>query len=211
MRIPLNAVRFYGILDTGYVAESAMPGMCRALIAGGAGILQLRAKKNSPFERIRLLDTLYPICREAHVPLVVNDCLELALRHPDVGLHVGQDDLPVPIARERLGPGRILGLSTHSRRQALEAISLASHLDYFAVGPVFATATKPDYAPVGLELVNFVSRAVAPLPWFCIGGINRTNAAKVARAGGQRVVVVSDVLQAEDPAQAVRDVAAQLA
>ncbi len=208
MRKPLAAVRFYGILDTGYAAEPALPSLCRALIAGGAGILQLRAKKSSPFERIRLLDTLYPICRDANVVLVVNDHLELALRHPGVGLHVGQDDLSVPAAREKLGPGRILGLSTHSPRQAQEAISLAAHLDYFAVGPVFATATKPDYTPVGLELVKLVSRMNPPLPWFCIGGITRKNAHQVAAAGGRRAVSVSDVLQAQDPAQAVRDIAA---
>lgn len=210
MRSPLNPVRFYGILDTGYVAQEAIGAMCKQLIAGGAGILQLRAKKNSPFERIGLLDTIYPICREAHVPLVVNDCIDLALRYPDVGLHVGQDDTPVPIARERLGPGRILGLSTHSPRQAVEAMAIGAHLDYFAVGPIFATSTKPDYTPVGLGLVNFVARTKPSLPWFCIGGIHRKNVASVARAGAKRVVVVSDVLLAEDPAQAVRDIIGQL-
>ena len=210
MRKPLNAARFYGILDMGYVAESDAARICQALIDGGAGIIQLRAKKCSPFERIRLLDTIYPVCRNAGVVLVVNDHIELALRYPDVGLHVGQDDLPVPEARMRLGPGRILGLSTHSARQAQVAFALAGHLDYFAVGPVFATATKPDYKPVGLELVRLVARMAPPLPWFCIGGITRKNAAQVFAAGAKAVVSVSDVLLAEDPAQAVRDIIAAL-
>ncbi len=210
MRKPLNPALFYGILDTGYVLEEKMADLCRALIAGGAGLLQLRAKKNSPFERIRLLDTLYPICREARVPLIVNDQIELALRYPDVGLHVGQDDLSVPAAREKLGPGRLLGLSTHSKAQAQEAIALSSLLDYFAVGPVFATQTKPDYNPVGLELIHFVTRMNPPLPWYCIGGITRANVKEVTQAGGQRVVSVSDILTAADPAQATREILAAL-
>lgn len=196
---------FYGILDTGYVARAELVPKCRALLEGGADIIQLRAKAESTFERIQILDTLLPLFTESVVPLVVNDDIEAALAFPGLGLHVGQDDLPVAEVRQRLGAGRILGLSTHSPEQAAGAIALAEQLDYFAVGPVFATPTKPDYTPVGLELVKHVAGLSPALPWFCIGGIKRHNLEQVKAAGGRRVVVVSEALCAEDTAAVVRD------
>jgi thiamine-phosphate pyrophosphorylase len=119
--------------------------------------------------------------------------------------------MPPADARARIGPGRILGLSTHSWPQARAALALApGTIDYFCVGPVFATPTKPDYPPIGLELIGHVAGARPGLPWFAIGGITRANVAAVAAAGAQRVVVVSDVLRATDPAGAARALRASL-
>jgi thiamine-phosphate pyrophosphorylase len=151
-----------------------------------------------------MLNTLAPLCAAAGVPLVCNDDLEAARAVPGTGLHVGQDDVDARTARAALGPERILGLSTHSLEQARAAIARADVLSYFAVGPVFATATKPDYPAVGLELVRAVAALRPPLPWFCIGGINRTNVALVRAAGARAVVAVSDVLCAADPEAAAR-------
>jgi thiamine-phosphate pyrophosphorylase len=152
-----------------------------------------------------LLESILPLFEPAEAPpLIVNDDIDLCLAYPGLGLHVGQDDLPVTEARARLGPDRILGLSTHSIEQAQGAINQAALLNYFAVGPVFATPTKPDYQAVGLELVRAVTDLRPPLPFFCIGGIKRDNLETVIQAGAQRVVIVSDILQTPDPAAAIQ-------
>jgi len=210
MDVDLSQVRFFAIVDDAYVRTEAMPRVCQALIDGGAGMIEFRAKNLAHAERENLVDTLAPICAQAGVPLIINDHLDLALRHPGLGLHVGQDDMPVAEARKALGTERILGLSTHSLDQAKGALALAEHLSYFAVGPVFPTQTKPDYASVGLELVSQVAALNPALPFFTIGGINRGNVCEVLRAGASRVCAVSDILQDADPAQATRELLAAM-
>lgn len=201
----LRSARLYGILDTGYVNAhtSEWEASCQALLNGGVDLLQMRAKNTSPSERKELLERILPLFADRHTPLIINDDLELALGYPKLGLHVGQDDLPVKNARAALGPDRILGLSTHSLDQAAGALECADWLDYFAVGPVFATPTKPTYTPVGLRLVTHVASLRPMLPWFCIGGLKADNWSRVAAAGGVRAVVVSELLQAENIAQTV--------
>ncbi|MDQ8204785.1 thiamine phosphate synthase [Pelagicoccus sp. SDUM812003] len=208
--LPLNSIRYYGILDTGYVSASDWLAKYDALERGGAGIIQIRAKTESTQQRAELVKRVVehrskkaaPIDQQPH--LIVNDDLDLCLAHPGLGLHVGQDDLPAATARERLGPDRLLGLSTHSFEQAKAAMDLGpSTLSYFAVGPVFPTQTKPTYQAVGLQLVAEVAAEAPELPFFCIGGINRQNIPQVIAAGAKRVVTVSDTLCDEDTAQAV--------
>lgn len=212
----LQNVTFYGILDTGYVAPENWIAKYDALAEGGAGIVQIRAKRETSSERERLLAKI--VEHRAHSSasveqplLVINDDLALCLKYETVGLHVGQDDTPAKEAREQIGPDRILGLSTHSKQQALQALELgADILSYFAVGPVFPTQTKPDYQAVGLELVRFVADQQPSLPFFCIGGINRSNIARVRDAGGMRIVAVSDALCDPNTANAVRQSIVQM-
>ena len=201
----LDRSGFYGILDTGYVASEHLEAKCRALLEGGAGVVQLRAKQESSAQRCELLERILPLFEGREVPLVVNDDLALAAAFPGVGLHVGQDDVCPRQARARLGPGALLGLSTHSLEQAQFAVGMADVLDYFAVGPVFPTGTKPDYRAVGLGLVRKVRAMRPPLPFFCIGGIDGDNVGEVREAGGVGVVAVSSVLCAEDTAASVRE------
>ena len=200
----LGRIPFYGILDTGYVSQEDWENKCLALLEGGAGIIQLRAKKESHEERKKLLERILPFFADTSAPLIINDDLELAAAYPNLGLHVGQDDISPREAREKLGPDRIIGLSTHSLIQAQAALCLASQINYFAVGPVFATGTKPDYTPVGLGLVREVRGLQPTLPFFCIGGINRSNLHQVRAAGAHGVVAVSDVLNDPDTASATR-------
>ena len=210
----LAAARFYGILDSAYVSPSRWKSVCSSLIAGGADLIQVRAKGVTAAERESLLFEVLPLFDlESQQPpfLIINDDVGLSARVPGLGLHVGQDDTPVRTARERIGPDRLLGLSTHSPEQAQAAMDWpVGTLDYFCTGPVFATQTKPDYEPVGLELVRWTAARHPNLPWFCIGGINRGTMADVVRAGANRVVVVSDVLLDKDPAAAVRTLKHQL-
>ena len=137
--------------------------------------------------------------------LIINDDVELCARYPTTGLHIGQDDTSPAEARRRIGPDRVIGLSTHSFEQARAADALAGTIDYFCVGPVFATQTKPDYTPVGPELVRRVSAMKPRLPWFAIGGINRLTLREVLAAGASRVVVVSDLLCASSPREAATE------
>ncbi len=195
-RDSLRRARLYGILDTGYVHVDDLEAKCRELLAGGVDVVQFRAKRESSSERASLLEQIYPLFVGGRVPLILNDDLEVACLYPGVGLHVGQDDADPRHCRERLGPDRILGLSTHSREQASAAMGLVGVLDYFAVGPVFATATKPDYPPVGLELVEWVAQQRPALPWFAIGGVNPATVASVVAAGARAVVAVSALLHA---------------
>ena len=206
----LGECRFYGILDTGYVSRADWTRKYNALVVGGAGIIQLRAKKESRKEReallLQILEIRNGVADKPQPPLILNDDIELCLHYPNVGLHIGQEDTPAIEARTRLGANRILGLSTHSIEQARFAMELPEGtLDYFAVGPVFATQTKPSYTPVGLKLVQWVEQQSPKLPFFCIGGINRGNLDKVKKAGGSRVVAVSDPLLAKDTAAAVEE------
>jgi thiamine-phosphate diphosphorylase len=202
-----QTTRFYGILDTGYVNPKNWETKCRALLEGGAGIVQLRAKKESHDERRKLLERILPLFDGGNVPLVINDDLELAVAYPGIGLHVGQEDVCPRDARDYLGPGAILGLSTHSQEQAKGAIAMAGVLDYFAVGPIFPTGTKPDYEAVGLTLVRQVRAMNPPIPFFCIGGIGPSNAAEVREAGASGLVAVSCVLCTDDTVAAVRGLA----
>tara|TARA_B100000519_G_scaffold201873_1_gene218611 strand:- start:969 stop:1643 length:675 start_codon:yes stop_codon:yes gene_type:complete len=208
--LSLRECSFYGILDTEYVSRTDWTRKYRALVKGGAGIIQLRAKKESSKARetllVRILEIRNEVEDESQPPLILNDDLELCLRYANVGLHIGQEDTPSIDARSRLGPHRILGLSTHSIQQARQAMELPEGiLDYFAVGPVFATQTKPSYTPVGLEMVRWVDQQSPKLPFFCIGGINRGNRNEVSKAGGSRVVAVSDPLLAQDTCAAVEE------
>ena len=199
------SARFYAILDTSYMPLERLEETGRAVLAGGAGVVQLRAKNATTAARSEMLKKLAPLCAAAGVPLIGNDDLEAVLAVPGAGLHVGQDDLDARAARAALGPERVLGLSTHSLEQAKAAMAMTEVLTYFAVGPVFPTATKPDYPAVGLELVRTVAALRPRLPWFCIGGINRKNVAQVRAAGGRAVVAVSEVLCDTDPARVVRE------
>jgi len=209
----LRKAAFYGILDTGYVARENLFRKCEALAASGAKIIQLRAKKESAAERKTIALEILPVFKRENAPFfIINDDAPLAAEIcsliPNAGLHIGQDDLPPDEARKIIGKDRVLGLSTHSIAQAKNADALFYLLDYFAVGPVYATNTKPGRPAVGLELVSAVRDMRPHLPWFAIGGVSRKTAAAVRAAGAERIVAVSDVLTPEDTAAAVRELLA---
>lgn len=210
-----DLVRLYCILDTQYVRAPRWKDTCRALIDGGADLVQIRAKDVDAFERRALVEEVLPLFSAggsgAGIPLVINDDVAVANELGLAGAHVGQDDLPPQECANLLGPGRLLGMSTHSLQQARQALALGPRvLSYFAVGPVFATPTKPTYAAVGLELVRQVAALRPALPVFCIGGVNRDTVRSVVDAGATRVVVVSAVLTARDPAAAAAEIKRQL-
>lgn len=191
----LTNARLYGILDLGYVTAAEAPAMASRMLAGGVQVLQLRAKKATEGEIIELAKVVAPLCRTHGVPFILNDHPEMVEVTGADGAHVGQDDMTVARARELAGKKAIIGLSTHSVAQATAAQEQGP--DYIGFGPLFATPTKPDYTPIGLEFIREVHQSIR-VPIFCIGGVKLENLPTVRAAGAHRVVVVSGILQAPD-------------
>jgi thiamine-phosphate pyrophosphorylase len=194
MTFPREA-RLYGILDLGYCANDRVRTMARMMIEGGVEILQVRAKNLSQEKIVDVSREVREVLGGSGIPLIINDYPHLAAEARADGAHVGQDDMSVAEARRLTGPGKIVGKSTHSLEQARAAVSEGA--DYIGFGPIFATPTKPDYTPVGMEDIRRVHEEVA-LPVFCIGGIKAENLNTVLAAGAKRVVIVSGILLAND-------------
>ena len=197
----------YGILDLGYVQAADAPHVMGQMLEGGVDLVQLRAKKRPRDEVASLARQLQPLATAAGVPFILNDDPPLAAELGLDGVHVGQDELSVAEARRLLGPGRIVGKSTHSLAQARAALDEAP--DYIGFGPLFATPTKPDYTPIGMSDIQRAHASV-PLPIYCIGGVKRENLDDVLAAGARRVVIVSGILQAPDIRAYCREVKARL-
>jgi thiamine-phosphate pyrophosphorylase len=197
----LNDCRLYGILDLGYIAPNECTRVTEQMIDGGVDIVQLRAKKMSILQIVDLAEKIHWITAAASTPLIVNDHAEVARRVPVEGVHLGQDDESIAKVRAAVSYEIIIGKSTHSPEQARAAANEGA--DYIGFGPLFATPTKPDYAPIGLTDIAKVHVDLA-LPIFCIGGIKIDNLAEVIAAGAKRVVIVSGLLQAQDIADYAR-------
>lgn len=197
----LSRSRLYGILDLGYVEIRDCEKMAEAMIAGGVDLIQLRAKELASAQIAEIAAGLHRLTADRGVPLIINDHPEVARVISAEGAHLGQDDMPIAEAREVAGADCMVGKSTHSVDQAIRAFYEGA--DYIGFGPIFATPTKPDYPPVGLDEIQKVHDAVR-IPIFCIGGIKLDNLPRVLAAGARRVVIVSGLLQAHDAAEYAR-------
>ncbi len=186
----------YGILDTAYVAPSAMGSMAHELIKGGIDLLQLRAKHSTHEEIITMARALLPITQRANIPLLLNDYPHLVPLVGAQGVHLGQNDMSISQARAMLGGGYLIGLSTHSLEQVHESMKEAP--DYIGFGPLFSTPTKPDYSAIGVHNIA-AAQALVSCPVFCIGGINLTTVPHVLHAGAKRIVMVSALLKDTSP------------
>ena len=171
------------------------------MIEGGVDVIQLRGKGRSIDELTVIATSLHDLASQSSTPLIANDHPEIVRRVAIEGIHVGQDDASVERVRATAGRKILVGKSTHSLGQASAAQGEGA--DYIGFGPLFATPTKPDYEPVGLQDIGQVHRDVS-VPIFCIGGIKIENLEQVIAAGAQRVVIVSGLLQAPDIAKYAR-------
>jgi thiamine-phosphate pyrophosphorylase len=192
---PLHDCRLYGIIDLGYVERRDATRIVEQMIEGGVDLIQLRGKNKSIGELVDLAAELHELTVKSSTPLIVNDRAEIAARVPVEGVHVGQDDDSIEIVRQKAHHEILVGESTHSLEQARAAQREGA--DYIGFGPIFATPTKPDYVPIGLEDIRRV-HAEVNLPIFCIGGINVDNLQSVIDAGAKRVVMVSGLLKAHN-------------
>ena len=191
------ALDLYLVTDRAMCAARGLERTVAEAVAGGVTMVQLRDAETPAAEFVELVRRLKAVLAPARVPLIVNNRLDVALAAGADGLHVGQADTPPAEARARLGPDLILGLSVTDPAQ-LAAVDPAL-VDYLGVGPIFATATKPDGAPaMGLSGLA-ATRAGTALPIVAIGGVDATNAAAVIRAGADGIAVVSAICAAGDP------------
>ncbi len=191
----LETARLYAIVDTGYVALDRIPFVTEQLVAGGVDLIQLRAKKLALAQTAELGHRMREVIPSRGALFILNDHPELVAPTGADGIHVGQDDLSVAEARRLAGGEILVGKSTHSLAQAIAAEK--EEADYIGVGPIFATPTKPDYVPVGPDLIAQV-RAAVRVPQFCIGGVNEQTLPEVLAAGASRIVIVSALLQSGD-------------
>jgi thiamine-phosphate pyrophosphorylase len=190
----LRECRLYGIIDLGYIPRLRdCNRVAEQMVTGGVDLIQLRGKGRSIDELVDLASEIHEITALSNTPLIINDHAEVAARVSVEGVHVGQDDDSTFIARQKAGRDLIIGKSTHSLTQAQAA--QAEGADYIGFGPIFATPTKPDYEPIGLDDIRQVHLDV-DVPIFCIGGINVDNLQRVIDAGANRVVMVSALLKA---------------
>ena len=204
MKQILADCRLYGIVDMGYTTPEQIDARTHALIDGGVRIIQLRAKGVEQ-ERVReWAMAMQRICRERQAIFVLNDYPEMAAGIGADAVHVGQDGGSLAEVRRIVGPGVIVGRSTHSPEQALAA--LREGADYIGFGPLFPTGTKPGRPSIGLQDIAAVQQAVGSMPMFCIGGINGSTLPQVLSAGAKRVVIVSWLLQQSDIAAAAKGV-----
>ncbi|WP_285251368.1 thiamine phosphate synthase [Pseudarthrobacter sp. fls2-241-R2A-168] len=194
-----------------------------AAFAGGVDIIQLRDKTIEAAEELELLAVLKETAERHGRLWAVNDRADIAVLSGAPVFHIGQKDLPLAAARTLLNGNAAIGLSSHAPEQVDAALSAASGpagLDYFCVGPVWATPTKPGRAAVGLELVKYAAAAAsaagqegqpdAGVPWFAIGGIDHGNVEQVVEAGARRIVVVRAITEADDPSAAAASLLAAL-
>ncbi|WP_319437083.1 thiamine phosphate synthase [Mycobacterium sp. RTGN5] len=199
--------------ERGDLAEFA-----EAALAGGVDLIQLR-DKGSPGEKqfgpleahgeLAALETLADAARRHGALLAVNDRADIARAAGAEVLHLGQDDLPLGVARDIVGPHTVIGRSTHAIGEAARA--LTEDVDYFCVGPCWPTPTKPGRAAPGLDLVREVAALAPDKPWFAIGGIDEERLPDVLAAGATRIVVVRAITAADDPKAAATRLRAALA
>jgi thiamine-phosphate pyrophosphorylase len=191
----------YVLLDTGLLGERDPLALAEAALAGGATVLQLRAKDWTIRRQVALAQALLPLTRARGVPLIINDHVDVALAVGADGVHLGVDDLPVALAR-RLWPAGLIGYSPEGVADARRGV--ADGADYLGVGPFAATRTKPDAgAPIGAAGLAEIVRAV-PAPVVAVGGLDEQTAPAAIAAGAAGVAVGSAILTAADPAAATR-------
>jgi thiamine-phosphate pyrophosphorylase len=185
--------------DRGDLAEFA-----DAALRGGVDLLQLREKGLEARDELAALEVLADACRRHGALLAVNDRADVALAAGADVLHLGQDDLPVAVARDILGEDVLIGRSTHDLEQA-RAGAVEPGVDYFCTGPCWPTPTKPGRPAPGLDLVRATAADAPARPWFAIGGIDHARLGEVVAAGATRAVVVRAVTDADDPEAAAAE------
>jgi thiamine-phosphate pyrophosphorylase len=193
--MPFALPKIYPITDVS-VSNLSHVEQFERLVEGGASMIQLREKNASPREFYESAREISALAEKKNVKIIINDRADIAFVLK-TGVHLGQDDLPPQAARKLLGKNAIIGFSTHSVEQAIEAVKFP--VDYIAIGPVFATKTKQNpERTVGLEGVERVRKAVGNFPLVAIGGITFENAGDVFGAGADSVAVIGDLLGEPD-------------
>lgn len=201
--MPTFDLSLYLVTDSSFLRGRALVDVVAQAIAGGVTMVQLREKEATTRHFSNTALTVKQLTQQAGIPLIINDRVDIALAVDADGLHIGQSDLPYPIARRLMGHDKIIGLSVETLEQAQDANLM--DVDYLGISPVFGTATKTDIAPpFGLDGTRQLA-TLSKHPLVGIGGINLSNARQVMQAGAHGVAIVSAIMCAEDPKQAAAD------
>ncbi|MHA3023941.1 thiamine phosphate synthase [Mycobacterium sp. BMJ-28] len=200
-RTRLADARLYLCTDA-RLARGDLAEFADAALAGGVDIIQLRDKGLEARQELEALEILGDAARRHGALLAVNDRADVARAAGSDVLHLGQDDLPLEVARAIIGTDPVIGRSTHDVRQVAAAVDEA--VDYFCTGPCWPTPTKPGRPAPGLDLVRHTAALAPDKPWFAIGGIDADRLPEVLAAGAQRIVVVRAITEADDPQAAAR-------
>lgn len=184
-----------------------LPEIVEKALQGGISIVQYRDKTHDDRDRLALAQILKAVCHRYGALFLINDRVDLALAVDADGVHLGQTDLPIAVARDLLGGHRIIGRSTTNPEEMARALEEGA--DYIGVGPVFATPTKPDKPAAGLDYVRYAAER-STVPFFAIGGVVDANLEAVIAAGAQRVAVVRALMDAENPTLVAQHFTAQL-
>lgn len=195
--------RLYLVTDEGLLHGKDLYRTVEAAVKGGVKMVQLREKESSTREFIERAIRLKALLAPYHVPLIINDRVDVALAADADGVHVGQSDMPYSLVKRLLPEGKIIGLSVENREQVLEANGY--DVAYIAASPVFSTTTKTDtIVEWGLEGLQWI-RSVSRHPLVAIGGIHPDNIASIFQAGADSVAVISAIIGADDPEKAARE------
>ena len=197
----------YVILDRQFLAGRDELDIAKQIIEGGASVIQLRDKQSKKGELLLIAQKLKELCSQASVLFIINDYLDLAMAVDADGLHIGQEDLPLPVVRRELPIDKIVGCSVTTLSQAKKAQSEGA--DYIAVGSIFPTATKKEAIAVGVDTLKKLKR-IASVSLVAIGGINQNNVVEVVTAGADAVAVISSVLGEKDVRGAVQKLVAKM-
>lgn len=198
----MNRIKgIYLILDQQY-ANRDIVSIAIDAVDAGVDVLQYREKRLSKKDALNMAERLRLITTGTGIPLIINDDPALALAVDADGVHLGQDDIPVHVARRIIGEDKIIGLSTHSYQEAVKAVSY--DINYIGFGPVFESGTKMVTAPLGAQAISRL-RDVISIPIIAIGGISEGNIADVIRCGADGAAVISAVLSSSDIKKSVRN------
>ena len=190
-----DMLKLYLVTDRKWLNGHKLTDDLEKAILGGVTTIQLREKNLSNEEFISIAKDVKKVCQKYHIPLIINDNLEVALAINSDGIHIGQNDIPASIVRKQIGPDKILGVSVHNLKEAFQA--KIDGADYVGVGAIFSTETKNDATNVTLDSLKKICDNI-DLPVVAIGGINLDNISKLKDINIAGIAVVSAIMKAND-------------
>ncbi len=171
-------------------------------LKAGVTMIQFRCKEGTDSENLGLAKEIASSCKSHNSLFIVNDRIDIAIASDADGIHLGQEDIPIEIARELIGPEKIIGLSTHSVKQ-IESAEKES-CDYLGVGPIYKTPSKKNQKSLGIDFLKKVASQIR-IPWFAIGGINKVNISEINRAGAKKIALINAIMSTKDPYTASKE------
>ena len=194
----------YAITDKKLIARAGFVGTVENAIRGGVRVLQLREKDTEAAEVVSLGKDILKITKSYGIPLIINDCPEIAKEIGADGVHLGENDVSIEHARSVLGPEAIVGVSCYERGIKAQK----NGADYAAFGTPYYTPTKPDRSPTHLEVLREARERIDSIPLFAIGGITKDNAACIMETGVDGIAAITSIFGTDDPENAARELAA---